>query len=95
MPQETTKDRKDDKKDTNKKVGKVSAMGSFLEKDRKLGRNELIGKLGTHSLPITLDTGADVTVVPKEFVDDFLLIGDQVTVQSPSGHSIPMKTAAI
>ena len=70
-------------------------MRSLLEKDRKLGRNELMGKLGTHSLSFTLDTGADVTVVPKEFVDDSVLTGDQVIVQSASGHSIPMKTAAI
>ena len=36
-----------------------------------------MGKLGTHSLPFILDTGVDVTVVRKEFVDDSLLIGEQ------------------
>ena len=49
---------------------------------RLLKDNELLGFVGKHSLPITCDSGADVTIVPEECVADSQYTGGTCEVAS-------------
>ena len=40
-----------------------------------LGHNEVFGSVGPHMMPITLDTGAAVSVVPEECVEQSQMTG--------------------
>ena len=54
-----------------------------------LKSNEVFGSVGPHRMPITIDTGAEVTVVPAEAVDDEQLTGEEKTLRSfNNGESI-------
>ena len=48
----------------------------------ELKQNELFGAVGKHRLPITCDTGADVTLVPEECVTKEQLTGDTCEVRA-------------
>ena len=45
-----------------------------------LKHNELFGSVGGHSLPITCDSGADITVVPEECVREEECTGESCTI---------------
>ena len=47
-----------------------------------LKSNEVFGAVGPHRMPITIDTGAEVTVVPAEAVGDDQLTGEEKTLRS-------------
>ena len=47
-----------------------------------LKQNELLGTISGHSLPITCDSGADITVVPEECVGEGKFTGDLCTIDS-------------
>ena len=47
-----------------------------------LKHNELFGSIGGHSLPITCDSGADITVVPEECVRAEEFTGETCTVDT-------------
>jgi len=47
-----------------------------LEKLLYLQQNELFGQVGRHLMPITCDSGAQVSVVPEESVEDEELTGE-------------------
>ena len=49
---------------------------------RLLKDNELLGFVGAHSLPITCDSGADVTIIPEECVLDSQYTGGICEVAS-------------
>ena len=44
--------------------------------------NELMGSIGAHVLPVTCDSGADITTVPEECVQDVYYTGDTCEVAS-------------
>ena len=44
--------------------------------------NELFGSIGNHRMPITCDSGADITVVPEECVNSDQFIGATCEVYS-------------
>ena len=48
----------------------------------ELKQNELFGAIGDHRLPVTCDTGADVTLVPEECVSDSQLTGETCEVRA-------------
>ena len=48
----------------------------------RLRDNELMGSLGPHVLPVTCDSGADITVVPEECVDPKLFTNETCEVSS-------------
>ena len=48
----------------------------------ELKQNELFGAVGKHRLPITCDTGSDVTLVPEECVTKEQLTGDTCEVRA-------------
>ena len=52
------------------------------EKVRSLRDNELFGSVGAHRLPVTCDSGADISVVPEECVDREQFIGDTCQIDS-------------
>ena len=62
-----------------KKVKKVKVMEDIIA---TLKSNEVFGAVGPHRMPITIDTGAEVTVVPAEAVDDDQLTGEEKTLRS-------------
>ena len=47
-----------------------------------LGRNEIFGAVGPHRMPVTCDTGAEVTVVPEEAVEQDQLTGETCELRS-------------
>ena len=47
-----------------------------------LKQNELFGSIGGHSLPITCDSGADITVIPEECVKPEEFTGKSCTVDT-------------
>ena len=47
-----------------------------------LKHNELFGNIGGHTLSITCDSGADITVVPEECVGSDQFTGDTCTVDT-------------
>ena len=61
------------------KVKKVRVQASQIE---SLKYNEVFGSVGPHRMPITLDTGAEITVVPEEAVDPSQFTGDTCELRS-------------
>ena len=61
------------------KVKKVTVEESKLE---SLKHNEVFGSVGPHRMPVTLDTGAEITVVPEEAVDPSQFTGDTCELRS-------------
>ena len=61
------------------KVKKVTVQESKLE---SLKHNEVFGSVGPHRMPVTLDTGAEITVVPEEAVDPSQFTGDTCELRS-------------
>ena len=47
-----------------------------------LGRNDIFGAVGPHRMPVTCDTGAEVTVVPEEAVEQDQLTGETCELRS-------------
>ena len=47
-----------------------------------LKHNELFGNIGGHTLPITCNSGADITVVPEDCVGSEQFTGDTCTVDT-------------
>ena len=62
-----------------KKIKKVRVMQDRIA---SLKNNEMFGAVGPHRMPITLDTGAEVTVVPAEAVEPHQLNGETKTLRS-------------
>ena len=62
-----------------KKIKKVRVMEDTIA---SLKSNELFGAVGPHRMPITIDTGAEVTVVPAEAVEKEQLSGEEKTLRS-------------
>ena len=59
------------------------------EQTEILGRNEIFGAVGPHRMPVTCDTGAEVTVVPEEAVEQEQLTGETCELHSfNAGKSI-------
>ena len=58
------------------KTNQVRRINIPVNKVVPLKRNELFGAIGSHRLPITCDTGADVTVIPEECVRKDQLTGE-------------------
>ena len=59
------------------RVNQVKKINIPADKVVQLKKNELFGAIGNHRLPITCDTGADVSVVPEECIKQ-----DQLTDES-------------
>ena len=66
-------------KRTTPKVRRVLVQEQLIE---SLGRNEVFGAVGPHRMPITCDTGAEVTVVPEEAVEQEQLTGETCELRS-------------
>ena len=64
------------------KVQRVKRIQIPRNRVRPLKHNELFGSVGGHSLPITCDSGTDVTVVPKECVRDEEFTGESCTLDT-------------
>ena len=62
-----------------KKIKKVRVMEDRIA---SLKNNEMFGAVGPHRMPITLDTGAEVTVVPAEAVEPHQLNGETKTLRT-------------
>ena len=60
----------------------VKCIQAPVPEHRLLKDNELLGFVGKHSLPITCDSGADVTIVPEECVSDSQYTGGICEVAS-------------
>ena len=48
----------------------------------QLKNNELFGSVGAHRIPVTCDSGADISVVPEECVDENQFTGDSCDIDS-------------
>ena len=59
------------------KCVQIPAVQPILLKD-----NELMGSIGAHVLPVTCDSGADVTIVPEECVQEDEFTGETCEVSS-------------
>ena len=64
---------------TKRKVKKVQILEESIA---TLKSNEVFGAVGPHRMPITIDTGAEVTVVPAEAVEKSQLTGEVKTLRS-------------
>ena len=64
---------------TKRKVKKVRILAETIV---SLNSNEIFGEVGPHRMPITLDTGAEITVVPVEAVEPHQLTGETKTLRS-------------
>ena len=62
-----------------KKVKKVRVLEDRIV---SLNTNEIFGEVGPHRMPITLDTGAEVTVVPAEAVEPHQFSGETKTLRA-------------
>ena len=60
----------------------VKRIQAPVPERRLLKDNELLGFVGEHSLPITCDSGADVTIVPEECVSSSQYTGGTCEVAS-------------
>ena len=58
------------------RVKQVKKINIPAEKVIPLARNEVFGSMGRHRLPITCDTGAQVTLVPEECVEPSQFTGE-------------------
>ena len=62
-----------------RKNGKACKTVKRVQTERKptyiLKENEMMAKIGDFFFPMTIDSGAEVTLVPKEFVDPMDLNG--------------------
>ena len=58
---------------------KVTVEESKLE---SLKHNEVFGAVGPHRMPVTLDTGAEITVVSEEAVEPSQFTGDTCELHS-------------
>ena len=61
---------------------KVKKVRIFEERIASLISNEVFGAVGPHRMPITLDTGAEVSVVPEEAVEPHQFTGKERTLKS-------------
>ena len=66
-------------KKTAAKVKKVKVREDLIE---KLRTNEVFGAVGPHRMPVTCDTGADITVVPEEAVEPDEFTGETCELRS-------------
>ena len=64
------------------KCNKVKRVKVDEEKIERLKENEVFGAVGPHRMPVTLDTGAEITVVPEESVDPHQLNGETRTLRA-------------
>ena len=72
-----------------KKSSKVKRIKVREDKIECLRKNEVFGAVGPNRMPVTLDTGAEVTVVPAEAVKPHQLSGETKTLRSfNNGESI-------
>ena len=63
-----------------KKIAAVKRIQIPITKVVSLKMNEVFGRVEGHFLPITCDSGADITVVPEECVGPEQLTGESCTV---------------
>ena len=61
------------------KVRRVRIQEDLIQ---TLKENEVFGAVGPYRMPITLDTGADITVVPEESVEQDQFIGETCELRS-------------
>ena len=69
-------------KSTQCPLRQVKCVQVATPEPRRLKDNELLGWVGRHSLPITCDSGADVTIVPEECVSESQYTGGTCEVAS-------------
>ena len=65
-----------------RKASKVKRVKVREDKIESLRRNEVLGAVGPHRMPVICDTGAEVTVVPAESVDPSQLTGETCILRS-------------
>ena len=71
---------------TAAKVKKVKVREDLIE---RLRTNEVFGAVGPYRMPVTCDTGADITVVPEEAVEPEEFTGGTCELRSfNNGHSV-------
>ena len=66
-------------KKTAAKVKKVKVREDLVE---RLRTNEVFGAVGPYRMPVTCDTGADITVVPEEAVEPEEFMGETCELRS-------------
>ena len=66
-------------KKPSSKVKRVQVTEDLIE---MLKENEVFGAVGPHRMPVTLDTGAEITVVPEEAVEPDQFTGESRTLRS-------------
>ena len=66
-------------KKTSSKVKRVKVREDLIE---RLRSNEVFGAVGPYRMPITCDTGAEITVVPEEAVEQDELTGETCELRS-------------
>ena len=64
------------------RTNKVKIIQIPINRVVPLKQNELFGSIGGHSLPITCDSGANITVVPEECVGEDEFTGDMCTIDT-------------
>ena len=65
-----------------RKTSKVKRVKVSEDTIECLRRNEVFGAVGPHRMPVTCDTGAEVTVVPEESVEPHQLSGETCMLRS-------------
>ena len=65
-----------------KRTSKVKRVKVCEDQVVSLRRNEIFGAVGPHRMPVTCDTGAEVTVVPEECVEPHQKTGESCVLRS-------------
>ena len=63
----------------NKKKEKVKKVKIFAHLIETLSKNDVMASIHNHLLPITLDSGAEISIVPQEFVNPSDFTGESVS----------------
>ena len=65
-----------------KRANKVKRVKVSEDQIVSLRRNEVFGSVGPHRMPVTCDTGAEITVVPAECVEPHQKTGEKCVLRS-------------
>ena len=72
-----------------------SAKRVKTKKSRTLAGNELYAWVGEKCLVVMVDTGADLTILPKEVVDKDQLTGRKIQSRCANGTPLELEVAAV
>ena len=69
----------------------TNRVQTFSDDKGVLRKNEILATIGDESLPMTIDTGASVMVLPMEFVPSSDRTGNTIQITEANGDNISLQ----